>query len=151
MDCRLVTLMNDPKVASSSEFWDKLSKLKKNDDKAIEALLKEYRVEATIAENAAKASGSVASIGEKFQLSNKAEKARAKLTKINQKHFDEFIEVINEKGPQGLYENPKRWHYEKLRKDRDQHTIRLDSGNRVLFNIKDGQVNILDMGNHITH
>ncbi len=148
MNCRVAQMLNHPSISSNDEFWNEFGKLEKPDDRTVEALIQKYSTAATApASFAAK----VAPLVDSFTLSHKAEKAQAKLNPINQKHFDEFIKVINEKGPQGLYEQPKKWHFEKLKVHSEQHTVRLDSGYRVLFEVKDGTVHVLDIGNHITH
>ncbi len=150
MDCRLAKSLNHPSLVNNAEFWDKLGKIRSTDERAIEALIKAHAPEA-LSEAVQTARVVVASTREVFSIHSKAEKARSKLSKINKKHFDDFIQVLTEKGPKGLYEQPKRWHFEKLMEGNGLHTIRLDSGNRVLFTIKDGVANILDIGNHITH
>ena len=43
------------------------------------------------------------------------------------------------------------WKHETLKENKDRHTIRLDDGTRLLFEIRDGIVNIQDVGTHVTH
>lgn len=143
-------LFKHPSLAQNAEFWEKLSVLKKTDNRAIEDLIRQMAPEVLQTSTGA-AQTIVSNTKEVFSLNKKAEKAREKLSKINQRHFDEFVQVLTEKGPKGLYEQPKRWHYEKLTDSKTLHTVRLDDGNRVLFEIKDGVAHILDIGNHITH
>jgi mRNA-degrading endonuclease RelE of RelBE toxin-antitoxin system len=147
MDCRLVEKLNHPSIAGNEKFWEEFSKISKNDDRALEALIKKHAPE----EIASKPKVRPGSDRPNFSLNKKAEKAVQKLNPQNQKHFDEFIQVVNEKGIQGLYEQPKKWHFEKLRMNSNLHTVRLDKEYRVLFEINDGVVNILDMGIHVTH
>lgn len=150
MDCQLAKSLNHPSLVNNAEFWEKLGKIKPTDDRAIKNLINTHAPEALSVTNSA-ARITAASTKEVFSINSKAEKARNKLSKKNQQHFDEFIQVLTEKGPQGLYEQPKRWHYERLTSNRELHTVRLDGGNRVLFKIQDGVAHIIDVGNHITH
>ncbi len=150
MNCRVAQMLNHPSISSNDEFWNEFGKLEKPDDRTVEALIQKYSVTAAAAPPRVLATKPT-SFNESFTLTHKAEKAQAKLNPINQKHFDEFIKLINEKGPQGLYEQPKKWHFEKLKTHSVQHTVRLDSGYRVLFEVKEGMVHVLDIGNHITH
>lgn len=150
MDCQLAKSLNHPLLVNNAEFWEKLGKIKPTDDRAIKNLIDAYAPEALAVTNSA-VRITAASTKEVFSINSKAEKALGKLSKTNQQHFDEFIQVLTEKGSQGLYEQPKRWHYERLTSNRELHTVRLDGGNRVLFKIQDGVVNIIDVGNHITH
>lgn len=145
MNCRVAKALSHPSIASNDDFWREFSKLKPNDPR-VEALIEKYSSEAL------KTAAPVAiSLQEKFTLHQKAEKALAKMNSATQKQFDNFVQVLNEKGTQGLYEQPKKWHYERLRLNRNLHTVRLDGSNRVLFEVIDGKANILDIGNHITH
>ena len=147
MDCQLAKSLNHPLLVNNAEFWEKLGKIKPTDNRAIENLITTYAPQALSTTNSA-VRITAASSKEVFSLNSKAEKAKNKLSKINQKHFDEFIQILTEKGPQGLYEQPKRWHYESLTRNKELHTVRLDGGNRVLFKIQDGVVNVIDIGNH---
>ena len=151
MNCKLAKSLNHPTLLNNSEFWDAFGKIDSNDSYALENLIKKYSPEALSEVETKKKTSNTQSSKEVFSINSKAEKAIAKLTQINQRHFDEFIALITEKGTQGLYEQPKRWHYEKLKGSGGEHTVRLDQGYRVLFKINDGVVSILDVGNHITH
>ena len=153
MDCRLATMLKHPSLAENATFWEKLAKINRNDNRAIEQLIKEFVPTEALATSQV-VTHAASNMKEVFSLHKKAEKAREKLSKTNQQHFDEFIQVLTEKGPQGLYDQPKKWHYEKLVRGDGQHTIRLDGAYRVLFEIKDGVANILDIaktGSNVGH
>ena len=149
IDCKTVEMMNHPSIANNEAFWNEYSKLKKHDDQSILQLIKQHSAGSTLTTSAQ----TVATVSEEaFTLSNKAEKAHAILDAANKKRYDEFIKIINEKGPEALRENPSKWRYKKIREyGDDAHSIRLQGDYRVLFEVKDGHVRILDIGNHVTH
>lgn len=150
MDCQLAKALHHDKLASNSEFWEKLSQIKSTDERAIRNLINEYAPEALTA-TGVMAHVAASSTKEVFSINAKAEKAKSKLTKINQRHFDELIQVLTEKGPQGLRDQPGKWNYEVLKEAKGTHSVRLDKGVRVQFTIEEGVVRINDIGNHIGH
>lgn len=154
MDCKLAKAMKHPSIVENSDFWVEFGKINTNNSYELEKLIKKYSPEALSDVDTNKRTAGNLSTNEVFTMSSKAEKAKAKLSVINQKHFDEFIQLITEKGPHALYERPAKWHYEELKgssAEKPEHTVRLDKGYRVKFTIDDGVVRILDIGNHIGH
>jgi mRNA-degrading endonuclease RelE of RelBE toxin-antitoxin system len=150
MDCDLAKAINHPSLVQKSDFWERLSAINPKDNVAIRKLISEYSNDALA--TASQASQSVARVSAvAIETSHRAEKAIAKLAGTNIKHYDDFLKVMNEKGVQGFYENPGKWHYERLKMNREHHTVRLDQGYRVLFEVENGQVRVLDIGRHITH
>ncbi len=149
MDCDLAKAINHPSLASNSVFWERLSLVNPKDNVAIKKLITEYSAEALPSTQSLQAVTRVSASA--LETSHKAEKAIAKLTGTNIKHYDDFLKILNEKGVQGFYENPGKWHYERLKMNREHHTVRLDQGYRILFEVENGQVRILDIGRHITH
>jgi hypothetical protein len=151
MSCDLAKAVNHPLLAQNSEFWSKLSTLNPKDDFAIKNLINQFAPEALgIAQSAPSATLKAWSF---VEVSHKVEKAVAKLSKINIKHYDDFIKILNEKGVQGFYENPGKWHYEKLAEyGPNAHSVRLDSGVRVLLDVgKNGSTVVRDVSNKIGH
>jgi len=144
MDCRLAQLLNHPTLAGNADFWEKFGKINPNNNKALEDLIKEYNPELL---NQGGIAVSSTAGREVFRLSRDAEKAKSKLNVQNQKKFDEFVQMLTEKGPQGFYEQPGKWRPEKLKRNKDEHTVHLHGDYRVLYEIKDGVVNILDIAN----
>ena len=149
MGCKIASLLNHPSLAGNEKFWEDFAKLAKHDDKSIEDLIKKHANE--LLESSTAAAQTARKAEKSFTMNHRAEKAMEKLTAVSQKRFDEFISIVNEKGLQGLYEQPKKWHFERLQMNRNLHTVRLDDGQRVLFEIIAGRVNILDIGRHVTH
>jgi len=145
IDCKLANLLSHHSIASNADFWEKFSQINPNNKAALEELIKKYNPDLL------KNSDPVVvkkSLKQKFELSTKAEKARLKLNKQNQEKFDEMIELVNTKGPEAFYEQPGKWRPERLKRNREEHTIRLHGDYRVLFEVSDdGVVNILDVGN----
>ena len=152
INCKLAQFFNHPSLANNAEFWQKLGTINAADDRAVEALIRQFGPDALSAASTQSTRAVATNSKEVFRLKSKAEKAKDKLSKINKRHFDEFIQVVTDEGTNVLYSRPKRWHYEKLQSNKNQHTVRLDDGVRVLFEIgDDGVLNILDMGSHVTH
>lgn len=178
IDCRLAEMLRHPSIAKNDEFWKEFTTLDVVDDKALKALLKKYtdhfgqepkteskadsKTTAQTESKAGKASKSPIqssthakkpqkSAVQPFSMSRTAEKALEKQNAKNKAHFDDFLKTINEEGTQALYDKPKKWQFKKTKGTTDKHTVRLDVGTRVLFEIKDGKIKILDIGNHINH
>ena len=55
-------------------------------------------------------------------FSNTGRKAVQKLTVLQKKRVDEFLETINEKGLQGLRDNQSKWHLKQLKRNPHEHT-----------------------------
>lgn len=153
LDCRLVEKFSDPQFAQNTQFWDELGKISEQSDEAIAALIKKHDPSFKFTSSSV-APPSTFKIPQIFSLSKKSEKALKTLSPNQRKNFDEFLSIVNSKeGPQGLYKNPGKWHFEKLKGAEygGASTIRLDSGVRVLFKSNGDGFDILDIGNHIGH
>lgn len=149
IDCDLSKAMSQ---ISDQKFWEKLSTINANNPSALKELILEFEPNAfATVQKVSATSPSISKLN--VDVVHRAEKAAAKLSKINAKHYDNFIKVINENGVHGLHENPGKWHYEKLPQyGSTAHSARLDGGYRVLFDVeKDGLITIRDIGNHIGH
>lgn len=152
MDCDLAKAINHPSLAQKSDFWERLAAINPKDNTAIKKLISEYSNEALV--TTTQATQSVARLSAAaIETSHKAEKAIAKLAGANVKHYDDFLKVINEKGVRGFYDNPGKWHAEKLPQYGPlAHSIRLDGGYRVLFDAaKDGGVLVREVSNKVAH
>ena len=149
IDCDLSKAMSK---ISDQKFWEKLGTINTNNPNTLKQLILEFEPNAFLEiQKIATSSVNISKLN--LEVTHKAEKAASKLSKINVKHYDDFIKVINEDGVHSLHENPGKWHYEKLPQYGSKaHSARLDSGYRILFDVeKDGVVNIRDIGNHIGH
>ncbi len=151
LDCRLADKFNDPKLANNTQFWNDLGKLSDQSDDAVAALIKKHDPQFKFS-----GSNSVVdktfSIPSSFSVSKKSEKAIKLLTSSQQKNFEEFIKTVSGKdGAKALYNNPGKWHYEKLKQYGGASSIRLDQGMRVLFKADGDAIEILDVGKHIGH
>lgn len=151
LDCSLAEKFNDPKLAGNSKFWDELGKLKDQSDDAVADLIKKHDPQFHYG-SAAKTSTSFA-IPTSFNVSKKVEKALKLLSPAQKRNFEEFVQTVSGKGgAKALYDNPGKWHYEKLYQYGGASSVRLDQGMRVLFKADaDGVVDIIDMGKHIGH
>lgn len=152
MDCDLAKAINHPSLVQKSDFWERLSALNPKDNTAIRKLISEYSNDALA--TATRATQSAARVSAAaIETSHKAEKAIVKLAGANVKHYDDFLKVINEKGVRGFYDNPGKWHAEKLPQYGPlAHSIRLDGGYRVLFDVaKDGAVLVREVSNKVAH
>lgn len=151
MDCDLARAINHPSLASNPEFWERLAELNPKNNVAVKSLILEYSKEALApsTQTASLKKISAATIN----ISHEAENKAAKLSKINSQHYDQFLATLNENGLQGLKDNPGKWHLEKLPQyGPNARSIRLDIGNRVLFDIeKDGSYTIRRIDNKVGH
>lgn len=153
LNCDLAKMMNQhPKLAQNSEFWTKMSTINSKDEQAVRKLIAEFAPEALESTHVV-VSSTVAASESAVEISHKVEKAVIRLTKINAKHYDDFTKILNEKGVQGFYENPGKWHYEKLPQyGPNAHSVRLDGGVRVLLDVgKNGATVVRDISNKIGH
>jgi len=152
MDCDLAKAINHSSLVQKSDFWERLSAINPKDNNAIRKLISEYSNDALATATQATQSAARVSAAA-IETSHKAEKAIVKLAGANVKHYDDFLKVINEKGVRGFYDNPGKWHAEKLPQYGPlAHSIRLDGGYRVLFDVaKDGAVLVREVSNKVAH
>ncbi len=157
--CKLSKLLSQPELANNAEFWQKMSGIKHTDDE-LKNLIKAY---APILLSASEAVVGVAIVRKPFQVHKAAEKFLNSEGKTNvRKKYDEFLDIMTDpnKGlraisttkPGSEVQDIKNgWHHKTLQGKKDQHTVRLDLSRRVLFEIRNGELHVLDVGNHITH
>lgn len=146
--CRMAQMLGDEKIATNPQFWNELAKIKHNDAE-LEKLITKYAPELLQTEKKA-----FIVARQEFKIQKPAEKTLAGIKNSTiYKNYEEFLDIITDpkKGLQSLYDNPGRWAHKKLKMNRDQHTVRLNDGYRVLFEVKDGIVNVLDISMEITH
>jgi Txe/YoeB family toxin of Txe-Axe toxin-antitoxin module len=151
LDCRIVEKFSDPQFANNTKFWNELGQLEDQTDDAVAALIKKHDTNFKFSSSNATAPKTF-SIPQSFSISKKSEKAMKTFSPSQQKNFEEFVSTVSGKdGAQALYNNPGKWHYEKLKQYGGNSSIRLDSGMRVLFKVDGDAVEILDVGKHIGH
>lgn len=150
LDCRIVEKFSDPKFANNTKFWNELGQLENQTDDAVAALIKKHDTQF-------KFSGSTStpkhfSIPQSFNISKKSEKAMKTFSPTQQRNFEEFVSTVGGKdGVKALYNNPGKWHFEKLKQYGGNSSIRLDQGMRVLFKVDGDAIEIIDVGKHIGH
>ena len=158
--CNLTKLLGHEKLAGNSQFWEDLGKIKHTDSE-LEKLIQMHAPDLlTVAPTA----GTAANIVRRAFVVNKSvEKSLAKIKSTNAyKRYEEFLDIITDpnkgldalsKTKPGLDANGAKagWKHETLRENKNHHTVRLDDGNRLLFEVRPDGVHILDMGNHVSH
>lgn len=150
IDCQLSKLMAHPSLAENDQFWMALGKIDSHNDRAVRELIQKFSPE--VLQTSGAVTHSVKQVSNiAIEVAKKADKDLKKLSQINKKHYDEFLKTINEGGMQELYNNPGKWHYEKLKMDNSLHTVRLNDGVRVLFKEENGVISVLEIGSHVTH
>jgi len=142
-NCILSAALKDPKIANNPQFWNDYAKInssKLSSDKEVELLLEKYKLSLQSAPN----SRAEFSPSRKFNIQHKAEKEIQHLPKNLHQKLDEFIATATaSKGLKDLLDNPGRWHYEKLPQFGSKaHSVRLNDGYRVLFDVTDDVIEI---------
>lgn len=140
--CLLAEALKNPQLASNEQFWKEYSQLAdagNASDKELEALLKKYN--ATLENQTSQAPV----LKPSMKISIKpAEKEISKLPSHLREKVEEFLKTVS--GPDGIQEihnNPGRWHLEKTPQfGPNAHTIRLNDGYRVMFDIEPDQVTV---------
>lgn len=151
LDCRLVEKFSDPKFANNTQFWNELGQLEDQTDDAVASLIKKHDTNFRFSNTGSSPAVKSFNIPKNFNVSKKSEKAMKLLNSTQKKNFEEFVSAVGGKdGVKSLYDNPGKWHFEKL-KQYGGSSIRLDQGMRVLFKVEDGAIEIMDIGNHIGH
>ena len=126
VDCSVAKMLSHPTLVQNKKFWEELALINTDDAVAVKNLIAKFSPQA--AGVALASEGTVVLQVTEFvksvvEFTNAGRKAIQKLTPLNQKKFDEFIKIINEKGLQQLYENPGKWHMEKLKRDRSHRLL----------------------------
>lgn len=141
--CLLNEALKDPTIANNPQFWEDYAKInssKLSSEKEIELLVAKYKLslKATTKPTAE------FNPSRKVNIQHKAEKEIQHLPKNLHQKLDEFISTAT--GPHGLkdlLDNPGRWHYEKLPQFGSKaHSVRLNDGYRVLFDVTDDGIEI---------
>ena len=157
--CKLAKMLSQPELAGNAEFWQKMSGIKHTDDE-LKSLIKTHAPHLL---NTTETVATVALIRKPFQVHKAAEKFLNSEGKTNvRKKYDEFLDIMTDpiKGLRAIsttkpgseaLDAKNGWHHKTLQGDKNQHTIRLDSGKRILFEIRNGELHILDVGNHVSH
>lgn len=139
-ECLLSKAMSNPRIMSNEQFWNEYSVAiaqGKDSDTVLKHMMAKYKdaPDTAVQIIAPSFKKSIA-----MSLEKRAKKDVDHLPVHLKEKFDEFLnEVTRPGGLKNLYSNPGRWHYEKL-KATEHHTIRLNKGYRVLFDIKDDQI-----------
>ena len=140
-------------------FWKRLADIDPTDRVKVDKLLAEFDVPkiADIKPGTIVTVGSGAASTPKFTITNNAKTSikRLRSNKAIQKKFDEFLEIARN-GFQKITEHShgkgSGWKMHPLKMDKNMFTIRLDHGNRVQFKkLKDGFIEIVEVGNQVTH
>ena len=153
--CDLASKLGDPKIVSNLDFWEEFNKLQasgKLHDRDLESLFKKYGVDSN------GSAPSVPSVAQSrpfsYSTTSKADKDLKKLPNNLRKNYEEFMSIMSDRdGFKALYDNPGRWHYEKLKAQDNLHTVRLNGGYRVLFKkVDDGNgIEVLEVNRDSIH
>lgn len=145
--CDLASKLSDPKISSNLDFWEDFNKLQakgKVSDREYEELFRKHGVDSSKPQ----APSVVPSSSKPFNYSTtaKADKDLKKLPSNLRKQYEEFMSIMSDKdGYKGLYQNPGRWHLEKLKSVDGLHTVRLNGGYRVLFRKLENGIEVLEV------
>lgn len=154
IDCELAKKLGHPSLANNKQFWQEFEKINSEDVVALKKLLEKHIPNApagTLVSQGVSTLRITEYAKSVVSFSSTGRKAVQKLNSLEMKKVDQFLKIINESGLQGLRDNPGKWGYKQLKRNVDEHTIRIDDGSRLLFEIKNGEIKILDAGNHVTH
>lgn len=157
--CKLSKLLSHDSLASNSKFWDELSKIKHTDsdlEKLIQkhspALLKTSDVPAVVTKSRLP-----------FHVHKTAEHAFGNDKNSKQfKRYEEFLDIMtdpsrglnsisNSRAGAAVTDVKSGWNHKTLKENKNHHSVRLSDGSRILFEIRNGELHILDVGKHVTH
>lgn len=84
------------------------------------------------------------------KMHHDAEKGLAKAPPQVQEKFDDLLRIVEQKGPNAAIQElkTKGWDYHFIR-ERGMYAVKLNGGYRALLEVKDGVLNIRDLGQHI--
>lgn len=157
--CNLAKLLSRPELAENAQFWQKMSGIKHTDDE----LKNLIQAHAPHLLNIPQEVATTAVVRKPFRIHKPAEKFLNSEGKTNiRKKYEEFMDLMTDpnKGlrsissgrPGGEALDAKNgWHHKTLQENKDKHTVRLDGGTRILFEIRNGELHVLDVGKHVTH
>lgn len=154
LSCKYAKLLNDPAIANDPRVWEELGKLGKSDDKAIEKVLaklhpRKVQRDASSTPNSQTATTAAKKSNVNINESNTAARDIKKLPKEITEHYEKFKKDFAEGGEAALAQK-RSYSYEKIRENGiDARSIRLDRHYRVVFKIKDGEVQILGVGKNV--
>ncbi len=152
IDCDLAKLIAKPELASNAKFWEELGQIDQKNRRSIQSFIEKYSEKEILKNPITTVERVTAAIKIQVDTTREADKAIAKLNQNAKKHYDEFLKIVNEEGPQALHKNQNRWRYKKIPEVNSKtHSVKLDTGGRVLFEVDGNSVRILDVGNHVTH
>lgn len=141
--CLITEALKDPRLATNPQFWDDYARLtnsKLTTENEVDSLIKKYKIAAPEAPTAT----AQFNPSKSFKIQHKAEKEIEQLPQNLRQKVDEFISIATTpNGLNELFNNPGRWHFEKLPQFGDKaHSVRLNDGYRILFDVVDGEVNV---------
>ncbi len=157
--CNFAKMLGHPDLAGNAQFWQKMSGIKHTDDE-LKSLIQAHAPHLL---KTSEAVAAVALVKKPFQIHKAAEKFLNSEGKTNvRKKYDEFLDIMTDpnkglrtistsKPGSEVLDAKSGWHHKTLQEDKNKHTVRLDSGKRILFEIRNGELHILDIGNHVTH
>lgn len=143
-ECLLNEALKNPELSANAKFWEELSELN------AKGKLSDQQIKSLIEKHGGSFSATPAQINPAFQKSakldiqNRASKEIKGLPANLKGKVDEFLDIaLKPGGMQELYNNPGRWHLEHIKAEGpNTYTIRLNEGYRVLFDYKDGELQV---------
>jgi len=143
--CKMAEILKDPQLASNSQLWTRIADLHVQygdqvPDSVLADIIKEFRKLPVKMEQKVVAAARFME-SPRLSVSKAAMKEIENLPQSLRGKVDEFLEAaLKPDGFREFYNNPGRWHFEQVR---EGMTVRLNSGYRVLFRVKDSIVEIL--------
>lgn len=144
-ECLLTKATQNPLLKDNELFWKEYSELvaKGHDsNKALDSLIKKYDPKAVEVKSGPQVATTTFSPPKELKIHKTALKEIDRLPAHLKVKVDSFInEVSSPQGIKAIFDNPGKYHYEKLVQfGNNAHSVRLSNGYRVLFDIKDNEI-----------
>ncbi len=149
IDCNLIKHLDHPNLASNAKFWEEyttLSSGNKLNDRSLTELFKKHDIHVKNPVSATVKAPTPPKDPLSYSTSRKADKEIAGLSPALKTNYSEFMTLMADRsGIQALYQNPGRWHMEKIKALKDSYSVRLNGGVRVLFKLEKDEIHILEV------
>lgn len=144
----------------NARFWEDFAELQAKGDPSesqVAALIAKHKGGTPASASAAPTTGAptpsprASLVGnQQIRLHHDAEKGLAKAPPQVQEKFDDLLRIVEQKGPNAAIHElkTKGWDYHLIH-ERGMYAVKLNGGYRALLEVKDGVMNIRDIGQHI--
>jgi plasmid maintenance system killer protein len=155
-DCSVFERIGRAGLNDNAAFWSDYAKLAEKGEPSsgdLESLMSKYQAapQAVAAPPAPKAAWPASPRAAAVELRKAAEKGYAKSPAQVQAKMDEFLDLYKQKGV-GFVQDLKAnggWNFESLHEQKGLFSVRLNGGYRATFTMDDGELKILDIGQHV--